>query len=1287
MEKRALAPPGAKCARKEGEGSMKKSTGMSVARKVLCSALSAAMVVAFAPAVATAVGSNDGTAYAAEGDEPTDEAPSEVSVDGEMTLQQALDSVAEGGTVTLKKDIELKPSDNASSAAIPIVKDVTIDLSGHSIKGVDTRVFHVEKGTLDLAGKGTVSASGTEGNSQFPNNSSVIRVGSNNNVDEDAHTDLVVGKDVTVSTDYCWGISVFGSKTTESLDVYGKIITTGHQGCISGNGGANYGDTTIWLNDGAELYSKDQLAIYHPQKGWLYLQSAKVTGSAGIEMKAGTLSVAVNSNPVVTATGEKKHNPNGDGNSTDGYALSVVGNSGYAGPASAYLTNGTFVGGITIADDNKPAAQHGFIEVSGGTYSENPSAFLPITDTGDYKVTQSNGKYSVSLNSTKAVQLLDANGASHLYSELAEAVAAVGNNSDGTIKLLKDMKIDDGATIAIPSNKEVYIDLNGKKITGNATGGNGTAASGGLFCVDERGYLDIEGSGSIVNTATGRAPVFSVAGGLYVNGGSYSTDGYALIDDFGDVTIDNGSFQSNYKNALDEASAIYVVGDANLNFAKGSLDASAGTYGIYVKEARADAEVNLGDWNDIGPGPSIKSYWAAIAGNNKAAPCNFYIYGGTYTAGHASSKDVADDKENSILFLPAQGEVNISAGTFMAAAKNTAVISLPYRDAGTKLRVNGGVFDASAGNAIIRTYKDDASYIHAPDGKTNNVVVRGGTFKGKITNFIGNNKYEGFITGGSFSAKPDVALLGDGLTSQLIGGMHTVSSSTHKHKWTSVVTRSASCTTSGMRTITCTGDETDTDSHGCGAVKTESIPALGHSYSATWSWNGVSSATATLKCGRCSSTTTLSASISKTQVTKPTCMAKGTNRYTATVANPSGTGTFSDSKTAQDEPALGHAYGPYTVTVQPTTALTGIATAKCTRTGCGSTVTKTIEKLESEQVTSIGGVSATATISDAKPATTPNGTNVVGSVVIDKVNAASNATKLEIPEVVTIKGTEYAVAGIDAKAIAGNAKLESVKLPDTIKEIPTGLFEGCSSLKEAKLPSKITQIPADTFNGTALASITIPTTVTKIGDRAFKNTDLKVVELPDSVKSLGKDAFKGCDMLDRGYGFKVLRSGVSRGAFDGCRSLKAIGQKKLIPGLSVKSLANEGSDIVDVSQAPFIGANAFRNCKSVTTIDVSGAKTIGAGAFKGASKLVSLKTGSKLKGIGSSALSGAKKVKTLNVKSKKLTKSGVKNALKGSSVKTVKVNVSGSKATKAKYIAKYKKIFTAKNCGKKVVVK
>lgn len=76
----------------------------------------------------------------------------------------------------------------------------------------------------------------------------------------------------------------------------------------------------------------------------------------------------------------------------------------------------------------------------------------------------------------------------------------------------------------------------------------------------------------------------------------------------------------------------------------------------------------------------------------------------------------------------------------------------------------------------------------------------------------------------------------------------------------------------------------------------------------------------------------------------------------------------------------------------------------------------------------------------------------------------------------------------------------------------------------------------------------------------------------------------------------------------------------------------------------------------------------------------------KVVGIKSSLLKGSKAT-TLVIKTKLLTKKGVKGSLKGSKVATVKVAVSSKKSTNKSYAAMYKKYFTKANCGKAVTVK
>ena len=103
----------------------------------------------------------------------------------------------------------------------------------------------------------------------------------------------------------------------------------------------------------------------------------------------------------------------------------------------------------------------------------------------------------------------------------------------------------------------------------------------------------------------------------------------------------------------------------------------------------------------------------------------------------------------------------------------------------------------------------------------------------------------------------------------------------------------------------------------------------------------------------------------------------------------------------------------------------------------------------------------------------------------------------------------------------------------------------------------------------------------------------------------------------------------------------------------------------------------------------------------------SITLGTKVKTIAPNAFAGTN-IKTITVKTKKLTKKSVKNALKGSKVSTVKVQIKALKSTKGlkgkalkkakqyntnakklnkQYVKKYKKIFTKKICGKKAKVK
>lgn len=107
------------------------------------------------------------------------------------------------------------------------------------------------------------------------------------------------------------------------------------------------------------------------------------------------------------------------------------------------------------------------------------------------------------------------------------------------------------------------------------------------------------------------------------------------------------------------------------------------------------------------------------------------------------------------------------------------------------------------------------------------------------------------------------------------------------------------------------------------------------------------------------------------------------------------------------------------------------------------------------------------------------------------------------------------------------------------------------------------------------------------------------------------------------------------------------------------------------------------NVKNVTASAVArAAKKAGSDA----KSATSITLGSKVKAVKKGVFKKCGSAKTLVVKTRKLTKKGVRDALAGSKIKTVRVKV-GSKAQNKKYAKKYKEIFAKKTCGKKVTVK
>ena len=344
----------------------------------------------------------------------------------------------------------------------------------------------------------------------------------------------------------------------------------------------------------------------------------------------------------------------------------------------------------------------------------------------------------------------------------------------------------------------------------------------------------------------------------------------------------------------------------------------------------------------------------------------------------------------------------------------------------------------------------------------------------------------------------------------------------------------------------------------------------------------------------------------------------------------------------------------------------------------------------------------------------------------------SDISEVSIPDSVT---------SIGRLAFANSRSLRRVTLPSGLKTIGDRAFRDCSELTEISIPGSVKKIETETFNGcTKLSEVKIPIVgLTAIEYHAFlKCTSLKSFDIPLTVVSLKTRAFEDCTQLGKVRISKTLNSNRPDGVFMGCNNLDL----EEYPYLTAGECIDKG-DFTFVVTYPAIDGSGTVSLKwinpaldqavipaviehedshviyKVTKIERgvleagSALKklTIGSNvlvisdyAFSGSSNLVSVTGGARLKSIGTRAFekcpklkvfqitsnmfskigpfsfSGDKALKTLYLKkTTKLTKSGVKKSLKGSSVKTVKV--------KKSKIKKYKKFFKKSNSGKKVKVK
>lgn len=693
------------------------------------------------------------------------------------SLQEAINAASgDNPTVSLLNNVTL-------TETVTIDKNLTLDLVDYKIEAVDVRAFHIKSGTVVFKMSGTkqgyIKAEPAKENPTFDENSSVIRVG-DNDVTDGTEINFTIEKGLHVQSHYCYGVTVFGSKTKEKVVINGNISTWGNNPALSGNGSTGYGDTDITIN--GSVISYNTYAIYHPQNGKLTINGTVGSGTAtkpnaaGIEAKSGTIiindgaCVFSGKNPTLS------HKPYTNGPSTTGYAIAVVENKGYAGGTKVTIdfpNSGKIQGDIAVLTDEgyefTEEAKKGTISIKNGKFSKEPKS--EYVESGK-TVAKGKSLWFVCDNS----RIVAKNG-DYQYPFFNEAFTDLGKNE--TLQLLADVSTTSQMKF-LSTKAGSKIDLNGHKLSYAGT----STIQGGFILVNHSSSLTITDSSSektgeinsgenaygaiqIGSSTSSATPAVLTIDGGNIIGKNFAISGNGTCHNT-EITINGGILKAtNSEGNL----AIYHPQDGKLTINGGELEGQnsaielrSGT--LVINNGKLTAKSTSYSLAPNGSGSTTVGAAVAIAQHTTKLPINVEIKGGTlvgYNGVDVSNPQNNNDAANVKVTISGgtinasrngvqagYGTVDITGGTITASnlgvradnctvnIKDNANITATEcaiatgKGTGATINIEGGTF-TSTDNAVVSgngSEKDDNNVVRENPNKFN---ISGGTFNGGIT--------------------------------------------------------------------------------------------------------------------------------------------------------------------------------------------------------------------------------------------------------------------------------------------------------------------------------------------------------------------------------------------------------------------------------------------------------------------------------------------------------------------------------------------------------------------------
>ncbi len=301
------------------------------------------------------------------------------------------------------------------------------------------------------------------------------------------------------------------------------------------------------------------------------------------------------------------------------------------------------------------------------------------------------------------------------FDTLTDAIRLGQMETPPTFKLLGDLTED----VVVPAGKDIYLDLNGHKLT-NASGHTITVEKGG-----ELNISDSVGTGVVDNTSHGKGAIVN-SGEVTLNGGTFKR------------SAEKGTY-SPYGNGGNSWYTIANYGTMEIN--TGVTVENAGGYSSMIRnggDVTADCNLTIRGGNFVGGVNTVKndSFGVlTINGGNFSNTAQYVIMNwnkAEITAGTFQTLDTA----SAVLFTSAYdddadtiGELSISGGEFKHASDTQEMIVDHYdaSNSGTAA-VTGGRFDADISKYIPSDYVQSADGTVEKLGETNAVAKVGDTY-------------------------------------------------------------------------------------------------------------------------------------------------------------------------------------------------------------------------------------------------------------------------------------------------------------------------------------------------------------------------------------------------------------------------------------------------------------------------------------------------------------------------------------------------------------------------------